>query len=83
MDPSHLKDTFGKELCFEGGMCVQKVLPFGKPMEVREETRRLISILGKEGGYLCGPSHFIQAGTPPENIAAFFDEAQTYYPFHS
>ncbi len=81
MDPRHLKDTFGKTLCFEGGMCVQKVLPFGSVEEVREECRKLISILGKNGGYLCGPSHFIQAGTPGENIAAFFDEAMEFYPF--
>ena len=81
MDPQYLKDSFGDTLCFEGGMCVQNVLPFGTSDEVRQETRRLISILGKNGGYLCGPSHFIQAGTPPENIAAFFDEAQSFYPF--
>ena len=81
MDPQHLKDMFGKGLCFEGGMCVQKVLPFGTIEEVREECRRLISILGKNGGYLCGPSHFIQAGTPAENIAAYFDEAMEFYPF--
>jgi len=81
MDPQHLKDNFGKDLCFEGGMCVQKVLPFGTVEEVRDECRRLISILGKNGGYLCGPSHFIQAGTPAENIAAYFDEAKEFYPF--
>ena len=81
MDPQHMKDNFGKVLCFEGGMCVQKVLPFGTIDEVREECRKLISILGKNGGYLCGPSHFIQAGTPAENIAAFFDEAMGFYPF--
>lgn len=80
MDPSLLKEHYGEKLCFEGGMCVQKVLPFGSVEEVREECRRLISILGRQGGYLCGPSHFIQAGTPPENIAAFFDEAQRFYP---
>lgn len=81
MDPRELKEKHGKDLCFEGGMCVQKVLPFGSVEEVREECRKLISILGKDGGYLCGPSHFIQAGTPAENIAAFFDEAQAFYPF--
>jgi uroporphyrinogen decarboxylase len=81
MDPLHLKEEFGEKLCFEGGMCVQKVLPFGSVEEVREECRKLISILGKKGGYLCGPSHFIQAGTPAENIAAYFDEAQEFYPF--
>lgn len=78
MDPKQLKDNYGRTLCFEGGMCVQKVLPFGSVEEVREETRKLISILGKNGGYLCGPSHFIQAGTPAENIAAFFDEARGF-----
>ena len=81
MDPNHLKDNYGEMLCFEGGMCVQNILPFGKAEEVREETRKLITALGKNGGYLCGPSHFIQAGTPPENIVAFFDEALSYYPF--
>jgi uroporphyrinogen decarboxylase len=81
MDPRQIKDRFGNNLCFEGGMCVQKVLPFGTAEEVKEETRNLISILGNEGGYLCGPSHFIQTGTPVENIVAFFDEAQNYYPF--
>lgn len=83
MDPQHLKDNFGKDLCFEGGMCVQKVLPYGSLEEVRQECRKLISILGKNGGYLCGPSHFIQAGTPAENIAAYFDEAQGFYNFHN
>ena len=80
MDPKHLKDNYGDKLCFEGGMCVQKVLPFGTVEEVREEARKLITILGKNGGYLCGPSHFIQAGTPPENVLAFFDELQKFYP---
>jgi len=81
MDPQDLKEKYGEHLCFEGGMCVQKVLPFGSVADVREECRKLISILGKNGGYLCGPSHFIQAGTPAENIAAYFDEAMGYYPF--
>jgi uroporphyrinogen decarboxylase len=80
MDPKHLKDNYGDKLCFEGGMCVQKILPFGTVEEVRAEARKLIEILGKNGGYLCGPSHFIQAGTPPENVLAFFDELQHYYP---
>ena len=81
MDPRDLKDKHGETLCFEGGMCVQKILPYGSIDEVMEECRRLISILGKNGGYLCGPSHFIQAGTPAENIAAYFDEAMGFYPF--
>jgi uroporphyrinogen decarboxylase len=39
-------------------------------------------VLGRGGGgYILGPSHAIQAGTPPENILAMFDTAAAYYPF--
>jgi uroporphyrinogen-III decarboxylase len=50
---------------------------FGSVADVRREARMLIDTLGDGGGYLCGPSHAIQAGTPPENIVAMFDEAAT------
>lgn len=81
MDPVELKKNHGHELCFEGGVSVQKTLPFGTVEEVRQEVERLISVLGKDGGYILGPSHAIQAGTPPENIFTMFDTAQHYYPF--
>jgi uroporphyrinogen decarboxylase len=81
MDAEVLKRRFGETLCFEGGVSVQQVLPFGTADEVREEVRRLIRILGRDGGYILGPSHAIQAGTPPENILAMFDTAAEYYPF--
>jgi uroporphyrinogen decarboxylase len=76
MDPVKLKNEYGDRLCFEGGVSVQKTMPFGTADDVRKEVRRLSSILGKGGGYILGPSHRIQAGTPPENILALFDEAE-------
>ena len=75
MDPEVLKRRFGDNLCFEGGVSVQKLLPFGTEDEVKKEVRRLVDILGKNGGYILGPSHAIQAGTPPENVIAMFDTA--------
>ncbi|HBC85736.1 MAG TPA: hypothetical protein DCZ94_02150 [Lentisphaeria bacterium] len=75
MDPEFLKNTYGDRLCFEGGVSVQSTLPFGTPEKVRTEVLERIRILGKNGGYILGPSHLIQAGTPPENIAAMFDTA--------
>ena len=36
--------------------------------------RKLVRVLGAGGGYILGPSHVIQAGTPPENIIAMFEE---------
>ncbi len=75
MDPVLLKEKFGDRLCFEGGVSVQRTLPFGTVEEVRREVTERIRILGRDGGYILGPSHVIQAGTPPENIVALFDTA--------
>ena len=75
MDPGLLKQRHGHELCFEGGVSVPQTLPFGSADDVREEVVHLIRTLGKGGGYILGPSHAIQAGTPPENVAALFDTA--------
>lgn len=75
MDPFLLKEQYGDKLCFEGGISVQSTLPFGTPEKVREEVIERIRVLGRNGGYILGPSHVIQAGTPPENIAAMFDAA--------
>ena len=81
MDPVVLKESYGDRLCFEGGVSVQTTLPFGTPEQVRQEVERLISVLGKGGGYILGPSHAIQAGTPAANIVAAFDTAASFYPF--
>jgi uroporphyrinogen decarboxylase len=77
MDAALLKANFGAHLCFEGGVSVQRTLPFGAPEEVTAEVRERIAALGAGGGYILGPSHAIQAGTPPENILALFDTAAT------
>ena len=78
MDPCELKRRFGERLCFEGGVSVQTTLPFGTVEDVQQEVEKLITILGKGGGYILGPSHAIQAGTPPENVVALFDTAASH-----
>jgi uroporphyrinogen decarboxylase len=75
MDPVKLKDEYGDRLCFEGGVSVQHTLPFGTVEDVVRETQERIEVLAQDGGYILGPSHAIQAGTPPGNIVAMFDTA--------
>ncbi len=75
MDPVVMKERYGDRLCFEGGISVQTTLPFGTADDVRNEVREYVRILGRGGGYILGPSHAIQSGTPPENIVAMFEEA--------
>ena len=78
MDPAALKALAGERLSFEGGVSVQTTLPFGTPDDVRLEVETLIATLGRGGGYILGPSHAIQAGTPAENVLAMFETALNY-----
>jgi len=71
MDAGVLKERYGDRLCFHGGVSVQRTLTFKSAEEVKAEVAERIRVLGKDGGYIVAPSHAIQAGTPPENIAAF------------
>ena len=41
--------------------------------EVRSEARRLVSILGKDGGYIASAAHAVQADTYVDNILAMVD----------
>jgi uroporphyrinogen decarboxylase len=78
MDPAALKTLAGERLSFEGGVSVQTTLPFGTPEDVRQEVETLIATLGQDGGYILGPSHAIQAGTPAENVLTMFETALNY-----
>jgi uroporphyrinogen decarboxylase len=73
-DPQELKNEFGKYITFFGAINCQHTLPFGTPEDVRREVRERARILGKGGGYICGPDHSIQANMPPENLIALYDE---------
>lgn len=77
--PEELKSRYGSRLSFEGGMDVQTVLPFYTPENIRNETLRLMSILGKNGGYIIESSHALQPDTSPENIMAMYDTALKYF----
>ena len=70
MEPERLKSAFGDKLSFHGGISVQSLLPHGTPEEVESECCRLVSILGRQGGYIAAPTHCIQVGTPPQNVMA-------------
>ncbi len=79
MDPAGLKRDFGRDLCFYGGVDLQELLCKGTPAMVRDEVRRLIDILGADGGYILGPGHtYIQVDAPLDNIMAMYATAAAY-----
>jgi len=81
MDPVELKQEFGRDISFWGGVDVQQFLPNANPEQVRQEVRRLIDILGKDGGYVLSSSHNLLPDVPLDNILAMYDEAINYHPF--
>jgi uroporphyrinogen decarboxylase len=76
MELGGLKRDFGQDFSFHGGVDTQFVLPCKSVSEVMEETTRVIRVLGPGGGLVLGPSHFIQADVPPENIFAMCQAVQ-------
>lgn len=79
MEPEGLKRDFGKDICFYGGVDLQDVLCHGSPQTVSDEVKRLIDILGVDGGYILGPGHtYIQIDAPIENIMAMYETAATF-----
>lgn len=51
-------------------MDTQELLAFKSPEEIRELPLRTIDILGKGGGYICGPSQEIMDNVPEKNVIA-------------
>ena len=78
MDRDTLKQQYGKDLIFHGGVENQRILPLGTVEDVVDETRKCLETLGKGGGYICCSCHNVQAGTPIENILAMIDTVKTY-----
>lgn len=70
MDPEILQKKYGEQLCFFGGIAVQSTLPMGTAEEIRKEYQWLKNSIGKNGGWLCAPTHHVQLDTPIENFFA-------------
>ena len=79
MDRTELKKKYGEDLVFwGGGINTQKTLPFGGSKEVYDEAFECCRILGKNGGYVFGAVHNIQAKVPAENVIALFKAVSDY-----
>lgn len=82
IDPFETKKRYGTRLALFGGLCVQNTLPYGSIEDVRGAITKLISELGKGGGYILAPAHHIQADTSIENIKTFYETAMKKTPKH-
>jgi len=78
MEIKKLKYEFGDKLTFHGAIDTQYLLPYGSLAEVKNEVKKVIEILGKNGGYIVAPVHNIQADVPVKNIIALSEAVQEF-----
>lgn len=81
-DLEGLKKRYGENLVFCGAIDTQHILPHGSPEDVKQEVRRVINILGQEGGYMVASVHTIMNEVPPENVLAMVDAVEEYGRYH-
>jgi uroporphyrinogen decarboxylase len=78
MDISDLKAKHGSQLAFQGGVSIQRTMPFGTPEGIRAEVKNLAEAAGKGGGYIFGTAHNLQADVPVENVQALMRAYHEY-----
>jgi uroporphyrinogen decarboxylase len=76
IDVFQIKKKYGDVLSFYGGISTQRTLPYGTVQQVKDEVKRLLEVVGKNGGYIAAPAHSIPPDAKPENIAAMIDVLQ-------
>ena len=72
MDLRTLKRRYGSNVCWHGGIDVQKLLPYGTVSAIRDAVCEAEELFGLDGGIVLGPSHEITPDTPIENILAIY-----------
>jgi len=77
IDVYEIKKKYGDILTFYGGISTQKTLPYGSVEQTKDEVKRLIAIVGNNGGYIASPAHAIPSDAKAENIAAMIEVLQS------
>ncbi|MEE8419565.1 MAG: uroporphyrinogen decarboxylase family protein [Dehalococcoidales bacterium] len=70
------KEVLGDHMCIQGGV-PPTVLQVGSPQDVEELCKKLIKVVGKNGGFILGPGSSIDYAKPA-NIKAMVDTVKKY-----
>lgn len=77
LDQVKIKDKYGKDLSFVGGIDISHVMP-GSLKGVVKEVKLRIEQLAPGGGYILAPSNHLQADVPPENVVKLYKAATEF-----
>lgn len=76
-DMHRAKEVLGGQVCIMGLM-PSWVLCTGSPQDVRDYCKRLIDVVGKDGGYILNGGVGIPDEAKPENVKAMVDFTKEY-----
>ena len=71
MDPVEVAGKFGDRVCFWGTVGTQTTFPNGSPDDVVSVCRKMVDVVGKNGGLILAPTHILEPDVPFENVEAF------------
>lgn len=71
MEAARLKESYGNQLTFWGGIDTQELLVKGTPQAVSAQVRRTIDDM-KGTGYVLAPAHTLQKDVPAANVIAIY-----------
>ncbi len=75
MDPAKLKELYGNDLCFFGGVDCDTLVA-GTPDEVRQEVQYAVQHAGQDGGLVLTSSNTLMVGVKYENYLAMLQAAR-------
>jgi uroporphyrinogen decarboxylase len=70
MDVETVLERYSGRLAFNGGLSIQKTLPFGTPAEVKREVESRLQTARAFGGFILAPSHDMTPDIPVRNVEA-------------
>jgi uroporphyrinogen decarboxylase len=78
MDINMLKQEFGRDISFWGGVGAQTVMAQTTPQQVVDGVLKTLSIMTPGGGYIAAPCHTLTEEISWENVVAFHKAIQLY-----
>jgi hypothetical protein len=70
------KEVLGDHMCIQGGV-PPTLLQAGSPQDIEEHCKKLIKVVGKNGGLVVGPGSAMDYAKP-ENVKAMVDTVKKY-----
>jgi uroporphyrinogen decarboxylase len=78
MELGGLKERYGGQACFFGGLDTQRALPFGSEQDVEAEVRRVIRAAGSGGGLILAGAHNLQPDVSVAKVLRLYSAAHRF-----